>query len=231
LFPWLESKPYHIEKYTSIYIQNGFDVLVARTEHILRPIRTQETALNVVKFLENNESYRKVAIQGFSVGGYFWGETLIQLYKSEKAASIQKRIKCQVWDSAVSSRDAPIGISTSIFPNNKFMEALLRKLIEIYFKIAFESVTKHLYKSDDFFQGQPVKAPALLIGSKVDKIATEKVSKTLLKNFLASNVDTTLKLFEDSQHVQHYQKHKEEYLTLLMNHLRKCELIENKEKR
>lgn len=224
---WLEAKPKHFEKYCSIYTRNNFDVLTVETPalNFAWPRRSQTTAKNVLKFLENNESYERVLVHGFSAGGYVWGECLVLLHANDKINAISKRIKGQVWDSIGSANEVPIGISNSLFPHNKFMELLLGKSFNAFKKVFYGSITKHHSQSEMHFNEKAVKAPTLIFGSKIDPIGTEKTLRNFARNLKLQNIDTTLNIFDDSPHVQHYQKYRDEYLKLLMEHLKKCQLI------
>jgi hypothetical protein len=227
IIPWAQSKLSHVEKYCSIYTKNGFDVLVVenRVPNIIQPKKSQNLAANLVKFLENNESYDKILIHGFSAAGYVWGETLVQLHSKQNRDLIFKRIKGQVWDSVAGLNQIPIGISNSIFRNNKLMEILLRKSIELMLKIFYESKTKYYNRAATYYYKKAIPAPALIFASKVDPIGTEEHAKEIVKNFQAQNIETTLKVFPDSPHVQHFQKYRENFLKTLFDHLKKCNLL------
>jgi alpha/beta superfamily hydrolase len=227
ILPWAQSKSPHIAKYSSIYTRNGFDVLVVsnRSKNIIVPKRTQEIAGNVIKFLENNESYSEVLVHGFSAGGYVWGECLVKLHESEKSGSTANRIKGQVWDSIASVDHVSVGISNSFFRQNKFMETLLRKSIEFILAAFFETITKYYYRSSTYFLKSPVRAPVLIFASKIDQIGTASFAKEMAECFESNNIKATLKVFPDSKHVQHYQQHKEEYEIALLDHMKKCSLM------
>lgn len=73
-----------------------------------------------------------------------------------------------------------------------------------------------------------VKAPALIIASKVDNIGTEKFARETVDAWRKHGVDVTFKLFEDSPHIKHFQAYPDEYLKYVHNHWEKCKLLERK---
>lgn len=228
VLPWLQSKQQHFEKYCSIYTNLGFDVLVVQIDilQLMRPEKgSQILAADVVKFLNSNDHYENILVHGFSVGGYLWSECLIHLNAHKSFKSISSRIKGQVWDSVTGLKEIPIGISKSVFSEG-LMENLLRKSVEYYLKFFYENATKYYVRAENFFNDSPVKAPALIYSSKADPIGTETKANEIAESFKQQNIDLSLKCFEDSPHVQHYQKYKEEYLKYLHDHLKKCNLIE-----
>lgn len=98
MLSWLRAKPKHLEKFCTLYTDVGFNVLVAHVERlqVLRPLHdgAQPLAGDKVKFLSNNENYERFLLHGFSVGGYLWGECLIQLQEDQMVReAIVKQVK------------------------------------------------------------------------------------------------------------------------------------------
>jgi hypothetical protein len=101
MLSWLNSNQKHVEKYCSVYTKQGFDILIFknRIDTVTRPRTMQKIAGNFIKFVEDNESYDRILLHGFSMGGYAWCECLIHLHEQNKFEAIAKRIQGQVWDS------------------------------------------------------------------------------------------------------------------------------------
>lgn len=193
---------------------------------LLRPVTgTQVLAKEAVKFLANNDQYEKIVIHGFSAGGYLWGECLIHMQEHEKYEAISKRIKGQVWDSLTASKEISIGVARSVFPDNKFLQKTLFNLSEFYLQTSYEIATKHYHRSENAFNDFPMKVPALMFASKTDQVGTERKSREVISFLEQHKIDVTFKLFEKSPHVQHYYAHKEEYMKLLCEHLKKCKVL------
>lgn len=228
LLPWLHAKQRYVKKFCVLYDNLGFDVLVANTAAL--DVMVPKTGANViandvVQFLSNNQAYEKIVVHGFSVGGYIWGEILANLHENKKRDLISNRIKGQIWDSVTGLNECKIGVSQSLFPEHPKMQKFSMICLNLYLKSFHDKVTKHHIQAGDYFRTQPVPAPALIFASKVDPIGTERQSLEIVSIFRKQNVDATFMCFEDSPHVQHYHKHKKEYMRLLREHLEKCGLI------
>lgn len=228
---WFQAKSKHLEKYCELYTDLGFDVLVLRAQMLqfMRPATgTQVITGDVLKFLANNESYERIALHGFSMGGYLWAECLVQLRENEKYHSIEQRIKGQVWDSIGSIQDIPTGVSKAIFPKNVTLQRLVKNFIGSYLERSEQTVTKHYSKATRFFHHQAIDAPTLMFYSKIDPIGTVATNEEIAGALKACGLRVTTKVFEDSPHVGHLQKHREDYLKYLMDHLKSCDLIAEK---
>lgn len=227
LIPWLHAKQKHVEKYCSIYTDRDFDVVVVTPSEfdVIKPkIGSQLLAKDVVNFLVNNEYYNKMVIQGFSVAGYFWSECLFHLHSNGQFESISERFKCQVWDSVTGMRQIPIGVSKSFFPNNQILQNFTKSSLDFYLKTFYESATQYYIRGEENFHNKPLKAPALIFSSKIDPVATFAFANGIVNSFKQLEIDVTFKSFDDSPHVQIYNMHKQEYLSCLDNHLKRCQM-------
>jgi Eukaryotic protein of unknown function (DUF829) len=247
LITWLQSKPKHYEKYCELYTERGFDVVVVTPKelHVIRPTTgSQVLAGNIIKFLENNDYYDKMLIQGFSMAGYFWSECLVQLHANGQFQSISDRFKCQVWDSITGMKQVAIGFAKSMFPQNKTLQNLTTNFLNFYLKVNYKTATQYYARGtikeefflsqthhiistttrlgEDYFHNKSLKAPVLVFASKIDPVATEEKAKEAVATFEKQNIDVTFKLFDKSSHVQHYQKYEKEYLSYLDSHLKTC---------
>ena len=227
MLPWINSKRSHFEKYSSIYTDKGFDVLIVRSflMNILWPKRLDKVSEDVVSFMDKNEDYDQIVLHGLSAGCYVWSECLIRLYSHKNFESISKRIKCQVWDSLSGAAEIPAGLASSLFPDNKLMRKLMTTFGVLYLKVFYSYTDKYYNRGDKYFLEKPLTAPALIFVSKIDPIGTEKFAREVTESYKKLNIDTTLKAFDDSPHILHYQMYKEEYLKVLMDHLRKCKIV------
>lgn len=231
ILSWMQARPKHLEKFCSIYTNLGFDVIVlkVKTWQVILPVNGSQVVVgDVCKFLASNEGYERVLLHGFSVGGYIWGECLIHMHVHQNAdiyGKIEGRIKSQIWDSVVGVQEWSSGVSKAIFSRNQTLQNWTGKALDYYLKVNYNWATKHYMRSDDEYSTRPIAAPALLFVSKTDTIGSETKSRQIAECFERLNISTTLKVFDHSPHVQHFQKHKDEYLRCLLNHLELCEMI------
>lgn len=88
----------------------------------------QLVTADVVKFLESNASYSPLILHGFSIGGYVWGECMVEMAKDmDRYRPIFERIVAQIWDSAADIPEIPVGFPKSVFPRNRILQNALRK--------------------------------------------------------------------------------------------------------
>lgn len=143
----------------------------------------------------------------------------------EKYGGIPNRVIGQVWDSMTHSSMIVNGVPYAILPNNKFLQNILRKLLHFYLKhnhamqIHFEGCIQNLYQS-------LATSPQLIFASEVDQIATTHFAKKLADTWKANGAEVTLKVFEDSLHVKHYQKYPDVYMQYLTEHWYRTKLVE-----
>lgn len=90
----------------------------------------QVVAADILKFLDQNKSYSTMMLHGFSVGGYLWGEVMVQMaHEKERYQHVLDRFAGQVWDSAADITEIHKGVPPAVFPRNKVMANTLRKYI------------------------------------------------------------------------------------------------------
>ena len=78
-------------------------------------------------------------------------------------------------------------------------------------------VTQHYQKSSVIFFHNPVPAPALFFYSHTDMVATAEASQRAIASLRDKMGYTNVysKSFEDSPHVSHMYKHRDEYMSTL----------------
>jgi esterase/lipase len=234
MFSWLNSKKKHLMKYSQLYIDQGFDLLLVQVSpwQLLWPVRgTQQVAGDIVKFLEHNDYYKQLMLHGFSVGGYVFGECLVHMNKDlKKYQSIIDRFVGQIWDSAADITEIPVGVPKALFPRNPRLQAPLRNYMLYHLRTFHEAATQHYIRSSQMFHTNLVHAPALFIVSKTDPVGAEASNQRVADSWISNGTKITWKCFDNSPHVMHYMKHREEYTKVLFNHLASINLIKYPEK-
>ncbi|XP_017462674.1 PREDICTED: transmembrane protein 53-B isoform X2 [Rhagoletis zephyria] len=231
MMAWLMAKQKHLKKYTQIYTDMGFDVVVVHVTpwQLLWPVKgTQVVAAETLKFIENNKSYAPIVIHGFSVGAYQLGEVMIQMARDmERYTQVLDRIVCQIWDSAADITEIPIGVPKSIFPKNSRMQSALRNYILYHMKTFHNQASVHYMRSSQMFHSTLIKQPALFFVSENDPIGPPSSNQAVRENWERANIKVTFKCWERSQHAAHLIRHREEYLECLVKHLESCGLTDN----
>ena len=115
-----------------------------------------------------------------------------------------------------------------------------------HMKLFHEEATQYYVKCTHLFHYEPAQCPALLLVSKTDPVGTEKANNRLRSIWESVGVkvscvhpfrkttyayttlplvsQTSLKCWDKSPHVGHFHKHRDEYIELLLAHLRALDL-------
>ncbi|XP_055627981.1 uncharacterized protein LOC129769624 [Toxorhynchites rutilus septentrionalis] len=228
MFAWLNAKQKHLSKYAKLYTDQGFDVVVAHLTpwQLLWPVKgSQLVAANIVKFIKNNDFKNGLIIHGFSAGAYLWGECLVHIARDlQNYQTVLDRVKGQVWDSAADITEVPVGVPRAMFPKNPKLQNALRKYMIYHMKTFHESATSHYIRSSQMFHTNLLRCAALFLVSKTDPVGTEVANGRVRDSWESNGVKCTFKCWDNSPHVGHYLKHKDEYVDLLFTHLRQLDL-------
>lgn len=82
----------------------------------------------MVKFLEHNvTSNNPLLLHGFSVGGYVWGECMVQMAREPaRFQHVLEQFNGQIWDSVVDLSEIHIGVPKAMFPKNDTLQRAAR---------------------------------------------------------------------------------------------------------
>lgn len=233
IFAWLNAKQKHLAKYAKLYTEQGYDVVVTQLTpwQLLWPVKgSQLVAADIVKFLKNNEFKNGLIFHGFSVGGYLWGECLVHIARDlQNYQVVLDRVKGQIWDSAADITEIPEGVPRALFPRNPTLQNALRQYMIYHMKAFHEPATSHYIRSSQMFHTNLLRCPALFLCSKTDPVGTELANGRVRDNWEINGVKCTFKCWDRSPHVGHFQKHPEEYVELVFNHVRQLELTGQKQ--
>lgn len=230
ILPFLGAKQKHLIKFANIYHSQGFDVVVGQIEtwNMLVPAyTTQVAAVEIVKFLLNNDYYDKIFVHGLSVGAYLYGECILHMLKDmQKYQSIFDRIQGEIWDSLPNQDETAIGLSRSILAQNPILQKSFQTILMFYLK-TFPSLTSDYIRkaSDALSYTKNIHAPCLFFLSKSDDVSSEAGIRRSIADFEKLNVECSWKCFDKSPHVQHYRYHTKKYTEALIEHLNKAKML------
>lgn len=231
MLPWLMAKQNHIRKYAQLYIDHGFDVMTVSVTpwQVMWPKKgIQLVAADVVKFLENNVNKKNpLLLHGFSVGGYLWAECMVHMSREvDRYRHVLDMVQGQVWDSAVELTEIPIGVPKAVFPNNDTLQLALKKYLKYHMRTFHEPATSHYIRASQMFQSTLVKKPALLLVSNGDPIGSVAANKELRKSWQKLGIRVEWKCWDESVHVAHFQKYREDYINVLFDFLQSINMIQ-----
>lgn len=222
LLSWLEAKEKHIEKYRQFYLDRGFDVLNVKTSplDLLLPSRgAMKIAKDFVRFMVEKQ-YSDVLLHGFSVGGFMFGQFLIEIDKQDESVkrNLLDSIQGLVFDSLVPLEGTCIGVANSI-TNNKMLAKLLENLLRLYLVAGRNIATKYYLQASDKVWGGPLRCPSLFLMSRDDRISDHRIVTHLADVWQNLGIETHRRLFDSSPHVQIFQKHHNAYVQEVENFL------------
>lgn len=178
----------------------------------------------------DNDKKSKILLHGFSIGGYIWGECLVMMDRDrEKYRNLIDRIVGQIWDSAADIVNITNGGPKAIFPDSPKLEESMRKYMHYHFATFSESATQHYLRASQAIYNSFVQAPVLIFVSKNDLIGDEPANWRIIQHWRSRNFHVTWKCFDDSPHVGHFFKHRQEYLQHLNDHLKLIGLVTDSE--
>lgn len=238
LLTWLAAKERHIEKYRTLWLNKGFDVLTVKMspQQLLIPkLGSIPLIQDVVKFMYAvSPNYPDMLLHCFSVGAYQFGEIMAHLNdpafmsqiaratssSSDPKETIEKAIKGIIFDSAVNLNGIPEGVSKAISLN-----PLVYKPLEYYIKghlaLAHPIATKFYNRASDYAHGNYLPAPGLFFSSHKDTIGAPWMAAKIGAQWRSRGIDVREKVFDDSHHVQHLTKYDSEYRGEVDNFLKK----------
>jgi len=211
LLTWLAAQEKHIEKYSNLYLQKGFDVLTVKTNpfDLLFPtIGARKIAQNCVKTLQKElPQYPSVILHAFSVGAYQFGEILLEIQEQQKQMAnknadndqnnqlkqnLENRIKGIVFDSVVPIEELPNGVSRSI-TSNQFLYNCIKSGINAHLKLFNSIATKYYQAASHAVWNNYMRVPALILVSENDRIGTASANQRLTKVWRDLGIDVTWK--------------------------------------
>lgn len=233
LLTWLAAKESHIEKYRSLWLQKGFDVLTVKMtpyQLLLPKYGSIPLIRDMVKFLVAiSDHYPDLLLHCFSVGAYEFGEMMYTLNDKEFMDSInvtgnysrysdddpksrlEKAIKGIIFDSPVNLNGIAAGVSRSITDNDMARKSL-EASIQAHLTMSHSFATKYYERASECAHGNYLKhAPGLVLVSEKDTIGAKFMSEQLIKQWKSNGINVTMKVFPDSGHVQHLPKYPEMY--------------------
>lgn len=225
---WMNARDKHLQRYHDLYLGLGFDVLTVRTlplQLAFPASGAQVVARKLLEFLLSHPNYSRLVVHGFSVGGYQFGEVLVQMRKQQdRYAALLPRFKAQVYDSAVDYGGIVRG-----FPAALTSSRVLRKVLEwailVQRALLYPVSTVHWKASSQAFHQNPLTCPTLMISSELDQVGSVADNLRVANAWRQRGTDVRFCVFPDSRHVQHMGRYPERYSDEVLRLLRRAQLI------
>ena len=186
---------------------------------LLLPRQTQTMTEKILDLLAAEQTDRPLMVHGFSVGGYVFGEFLLQLVQNpEKYSSIPPRLQGFIFDSVVDMNGIPIGVSRAATQNSVYQK-LIHSFLDLYLKTPS---AKHYDLSSATFKDNIFNIPALLMYSHSDPVVEPDKIEDLVSSWRERGVTAYTKFWNDAPHVSLFMKHPEEYTKSVVDFIRQC---------
>lgn len=230
LFAWMLAKGRYIDRYSNLYLQQGFDVLTVNIlpQELMFPTTgSQVIAQKVLDYLESHPEYDKVVVHAFSVGAYLFGECLVKMKNGgEKYVPIIKKFSGIICDSGVDYFGIPDGFSKAVFKNPVAI-ATFRYMLKLHMRLFYQVATKHYRMSSETFHNNYLSCPALFLASKADPVGSVETQESVAQNWIKRGIDVRVQYWDKSTHVSHMHKYPEEYTALVNDLLKRAGLYGN----
>lgn len=95
-----------------------------------------------------------------------------------------------------------------------------------HMKTFHEPATSHYIRASQMFQSTLVKKPALLLVSNGDPIGSVSANKELRKSWESLGIRCEWKCWDESVHVAHFQKYRDDYINVLFDFLQSINMIQ-----
>ncbi|XP_047538852.1 uncharacterized protein LOC125072312 isoform X2 [Vanessa atalanta] len=88
-----------------------------------------------------------------------------------------------------------------------------------HLKTFHDAATVHYIRSSQLFHTNLCRAPALFLLSASDPVGAERSNRSVYDSWCKMGIKCTWQCWDRSPHVQHFSKHRDEYVSLLRAHL------------
>lgn len=228
LMSWLEAQEKHIEKYRQFYLDRGFDVLNVKTsalDLLLPTIGAKKISKDFARFMLEKQ-YSDVVLHGFSVGGYMFGQVLLDIDKQQNQVLRDKlinSIRGIIFDSLVPLEGICVGVANSI-TSNKYGAKFLEQLIRLYLYLGHNIATKYYIEASEKVWGGPLRCPSLFLLSKDDIVTDYRIVERLASVWSNLGIECHKLLVDSSPHVQIFTKHHSAYVNQVEKFLERIKM-------
>lgn len=124
-----------------------------------------------------------------------------------------------IYDSALDINEAPVGLSKAT-TNNVILQWAIVALMNAHLKLCYHLSTRHYISSSQAVHENPFRCPTLVFLSKDDEVVDYKNQFEAIEQWRQEGIQVVAKCWEESPHVSHFFKHRDEYQSTMMDFLR-----------
>lgn len=170
-----------------------------------------------------NLFFSDIVVHAFSAGALQLGDFLLHLDK-QNSDQISSKIRGLVLDSVCHYQQGPLGTALASSSNPVLQLAgyafFLSYVYSVFYPwfLKFKRADRRLLENKNNF-------PILMFYCKNDIVSRAKTNDKWVKEWRKRGIEVSSQCWDKSNHVMHYAYHKEEYVTLLDNFLKKRQLL------
>lgn len=214
LYPWWHANPRAVEKYSDLYLEKGFDVLIiySSSTDFLWPANYKTLAQDTLGYIVENHSSRTL-VHGMSIGAYYYTVCLMEMGKNAKYKNIKDNICAQVFDSFPIGGVARLidGVCTGV-TNNVLGTYLIKTILSTYYALTYQYTVRFVDEITLFFKENVPCVPTQLFYSLDDPTCDSDAMKEVINTWESRGMDLVVKCWEKSPHCGHLRSHTEEFL-------------------
>ena len=169
---------------------------------------------------ENNRINQPVVFHTLSVGGYMYGEVLVNIRNHpEKYGDFGQRIHGQIFDSVIDFYGIPRGVANASTRNEKH-RAQIKRLVEWYMN-TFKAATTSYVRASQAFHDNDFRTPSLFIYSHGDPVSHPDHYETLAQTWREANIAADTLHWTDAPHVSTFKMYPKKYSDQVIEFLQK----------
>ncbi|CAG7827159.1 unnamed protein product [Allacma fusca] len=218
ILSWMEANPKIVDKYAQYYLNQRCDSLVVYLtwyNALWTGLGAKAIAKYILEFLQDNQSYSRVIIHGFSAGSLVWGN-MLDFMKQDEFSAIRERIDGQIWDSVAINAETLIKGFPRTFLRNRPLQLIFENYLRFHGMIFYNWSGRSFYKSMSLMSANNVvHTPILVFTSKDDRVFSSKSVTDGVQLWREKGLRVDLKIWDSSPHVSHFLHHKDEYEDLV----------------
>lgn len=124
-----------------------------------------------------------------------------------------------IYDSALDVNEAAIGLSKAT-TTNVILQWGINMLMSVHLKLCYHISTRHYISSSKAVHDNMFRSPTLVLLSKDDEVANYVNQFEVIDQWKKNGINVTTKCWDQSPHVSHFFKHRDEYQSLVEEFLR-----------
>lgn len=221
LFPFLGAPSAVVQKYASMYENNGCNVLSFPIElkEFLWPKSGLKNSHLLLDKLEKRVavSNEQIIVHSMSIGCYFYALMMCNMNENpDKFANIRSNIVGQVVDSPVvgTLNEMAIGVSKMV-TSAATARSLFYSLCRFYFMVTKPYTVNYFNKAIEVFKNHSPIAPSVILKADHDEMALPEAFHDLVECWSAKNDNVTFKILNNSYHIGLFKTHPEEYQSMV----------------